>query len=136
MFFSQFSLVQMVGKIRFYFPMCHQPAKNRKCVLCVQSCIHKSSVRVRRPSAPLNHGYADERSITLSNSLFTLCSHAKLFISLSPTTTHYNAPFHTHAHLLRPSPVRADACHGSSDVSCLQSCRSRCSAAALPAGLM
>lgn len=60
-----------------------------------------------------------------------------LSLSLSPTTTHYNAPFHTHAHLLLlPSPVRADACHGSSDVSCLQSCRSRCSAAALPAGLM
>lgn len=54
--------------------------------------------------------------ITLPNSLrFTLFPHAK--ISLSPTPIRWppRSPL--------SAPVRADACHGSSDVSCLLSCK-------------
>lgn len=69
--------------------------KNRKCLLCVQSCINNSSVRMRRLPAPLNHQSSampmrDFSSITLSNSLFfTLRIHAKLSLSLSQS---YNNP--------------------------------------------
>ncbi len=63
-------------------------------------------------------------SITLPDSRsFPLRLHAK--ISLRPTVTHHKQPPPSSSSSSSSSvPVRADACHGSSDVSCLLSCRS------------
>lgn len=106
--------------------------------VCTVMHPQKISQWVRRPSAPLNHGlcwWQIYYAVQFSLPSVQPCQTLSPSVPQQHTIKH---PFtHTRTHLLlRPSPVRADACHGSSDVSCLRSCRLRCSAAALPAGLM